>query len=230
MNGRRLGEAIYERIRSGIVNGTYPAGSKLPSETRLCAEFEVSRPVVREALARLRIDGLIASRQGAGTFVRDRVDTPSTNGAFAPVKNLNDINACFDFRLSLEGEGAFHAALNRGDSDLVAIQAEMDKLAQCIDMGATSDAADFGFHVAVAEATRIYFFSSVIGSMRRHVMVGMKLADDLSRVDSRDRHNLVESEHRAVFEAIRDGDSERARQSMRHHIDTSRRRLFQGNG
>lgn len=229
MRNKRLGEATYERIRSGIVDGTYRPGVKLPSEARLCVELDVSRPVVREALARLRVEGLIVSRQGSGTFVRERADGRVNGTAFAPVKNLRDIDQCFDFRLALEGEAAFHAARNRGEPDLAAIQAMMNKLARAAETGATGDADDFGFHIAVAEATRIHFFASVISSMRLHVVVGMKLAEELSRVGTSKRLRLVESEHQAVFDAIRAQEPEHARDAMRHHIDSSRRRLFLGN-
>ncbi len=60
---------VARTLRDGIVNGSYPVGSQLPTEEELRARFSVSRFTVREALRRLRDDGLIASRQGAGTVV-----------------------------------------------------------------------------------------------------------------------------------------------------------------
>ncbi|RYG99361.1 MAG: GntR family transcriptional regulator, partial [Alphaproteobacteria bacterium] len=54
-------------LKEEIVSGAWPVGSLLPTEDELCARFSVSRYTVREALRRLREDGLVSSRQGAGT-------------------------------------------------------------------------------------------------------------------------------------------------------------------
>src|SRR3954470_2671282 len=56
---------IERRIRAGKI----APGARLPSERELCAEFGVSRIVVREAIARLKGDGYIETRQGAGASV-----------------------------------------------------------------------------------------------------------------------------------------------------------------
>ncbi len=65
----KLSRQIYERIFELIVSGEYPERSRLPSELELSRRFGASRPIVREALARLRDDGLIVSRQGSGSYV-----------------------------------------------------------------------------------------------------------------------------------------------------------------
>ena len=58
---------IYERLFELIVAGEFTVNARLPSETELARRFGASRPVVREAPARLRDDGLIVSRQGSGS-------------------------------------------------------------------------------------------------------------------------------------------------------------------
>ena len=223
----KRGEEVYERLRGRVLDGTYPRDSKLPSEPRLCAEFGVSRPVIREALARLRVEGLILSRQGAGTFVLAAAPT-SPADRLAPVRNLRDIRQCFDFRVALEGEAAFHAAQDCDNGDLAAIREAFDAFTEARGRGEPSDDLDFAFHVAVSEATHIHFFASVITSMRPHIMVGMELAEELSGVGSAERMRHVLAEHEAIFEAIRDGRADDARVAMRRHIDASRHRLFEG--
>ena len=59
---------IYEALKSQMANGTYPPGSRLPSETTLAARFGVTRMTVRQALGKLHAEGLIATRRGIGTF------------------------------------------------------------------------------------------------------------------------------------------------------------------
>jgi GntR family transcriptional regulator len=65
--------ALYRRVANvlseQIVRGDYPVGTNLPPETELCERFAVSRHTIRQALRQLRDDGLVTSRQGAGTIV-----------------------------------------------------------------------------------------------------------------------------------------------------------------
>ena len=60
---------VVQALKKQILSGTYPVGAQLPTEGELCERFKVSRHTVREALRQLRDDGLVASRQGAGTTV-----------------------------------------------------------------------------------------------------------------------------------------------------------------
>jgi GntR family transcriptional regulator len=61
---------IVQAIRQKIVDGTYPPGSLLPSETQLVREFRVSRPTVVRALQVLQLRGIIEREHGKGSFVR----------------------------------------------------------------------------------------------------------------------------------------------------------------
>lgn len=90
---------VARTLRDEIVNGIYPIGSQLPTEEELRARFSVSRFTVREALRRLREDGLVASRQGAGTVV---VPGPSETEVFHAT-SINDLLAwANDTRFEIE--------------------------------------------------------------------------------------------------------------------------------
>ena len=71
----KLSGGIYAQIFERILAGEYPMNARLPAETELARRFGASRPVVREALARLREDGVIVSRQGSGSYVKRRPDS-----------------------------------------------------------------------------------------------------------------------------------------------------------
>jgi DNA-binding GntR family transcriptional regulator len=60
---------IAGTLRAAIVRGIYPVGSRIPTEEELCEQFQVSRHTIREALRRLREDGLITSRNGSRPIV-----------------------------------------------------------------------------------------------------------------------------------------------------------------
>jgi DNA-binding FadR family transcriptional regulator len=112
---------IYQHIFEIIIAGEFPVNARLPSETELAQRFGASRPVVREALARLRDDGIIVSRQGSGSYVKRRPDMAVLR--FVPVSSVADIQRCFEFRHGLEGIAAALAAERWEDSDMAEIRA-----------------------------------------------------------------------------------------------------------
>src|ERR1700722_2149463 len=69
MTGSSLYRKVAEDIKAAIAAGTYPANTKLPSESELPERYSVSRGTIRQAFAALRADGVIASRRGARRVV-----------------------------------------------------------------------------------------------------------------------------------------------------------------
>lgn len=84
-------ERVLNALRSRIEDGTYPPGSKLPSQHQLVAEFDVSRPTVIEALRLLRQEGLIETQTGRGSFVRGKVPSLETR-RIHPGQRLLDVS------------------------------------------------------------------------------------------------------------------------------------------
>jgi DNA-binding FadR family transcriptional regulator len=217
---------IYQRIFELIVAGEFAVNARLPSETDLAQRFGASRPVVREALARLRDDGIIVSRQGSGSYVKRRPDTAVLR--FVPVGSIADIQRCFEFRVGLEGAAAALAADRRDDDDLVAIEAAFGALETCIRDGALGVDADERFHIAIAQATHNDYYVSVQASLHPHIAVGMNLARNLSLLRTAERLRAVQDEHRAIVDAIAARAADAARTAMQSHIDNARRRMFEG--
>lgn len=69
--GSNLGRETAERLRSRIVGGEFPEGSRLPSETSIAESYGVSRVTVRTALKLLESQGLVTIRHGSGTYVAE---------------------------------------------------------------------------------------------------------------------------------------------------------------
>jgi GntR family transcriptional regulator len=88
-----LADQVYDIIVKDISNGTYPPGSLLPSENKLAEQFNVSRPTIRSAFARLSERGYVKRQRGVGTFV---ADSPSIVN---PLYQLLDV----DERISTRG-------------------------------------------------------------------------------------------------------------------------------
>ena len=124
--GRKsLGDIVFDRILRSIKSGAFAPDERLPTEHDLAAEFEVSRPIVREALQRLRDQGLIYSRRGAGSFVRS-VGLKQPLG-FGQLENVADLLNCYEFRLTLEPAAAACAAERHDDGTL-------DSIAQALEL------------------------------------------------------------------------------------------------
>ena len=155
----KLVTMVFEQLQERIVSGEFPSGSKLPGEHDLATLLGVSRPVVRDALGRLRDVGLAIPRQGSGTFVRV-FDTHKTSLGFSPVKTIADIQRCYEFRLTIEPDAAYFAALRHDEAAVLKIRAALSELRDATrDQTHRSD-VDFLFHRSVAEAANNHYYTA----------------------------------------------------------------------
>ncbi len=220
----RLADQLYEEILGQIVAGTLAIGARLPSESQLGEIFGVSRPVIREAISRLQADGLVATRHGAGTFVRRQPRVEFLR--LAPIGSIADLMRCFEYRIALEGEAAALAAERRTPEALDEIDRALAALDGVIERGEVGAEADNRFHVAVAKASQNELFQESLDALSSHIFAGMTVARNLSLGHSRERLLLVQDEHRRIVDAIRTGDGDLARIVMRRHIDNARARML----
>lgn len=224
LTGRRnLADTVFDRIQRSIKSGAYAVDERLPTEHALAAEFQVSRPVVRDALQRLRDQGMIYSRRGAGSFVREQgVREPL---GFGQMENLSDLQHCYDFRLTIEPEAAAMAAQRRTPEALAKIKTALNLLRDATNRQAHRADADFMFHLSIAQASVNPYFVTAMQALEEHIAVGMRLHGlSLRRTSDGLSHVLVE--HTAICEAIGNGDAKAASTLMRTHLQGSRDRLF----
>ena len=218
-----LSDSVYHSLFSRISNGEYQVNQKLPPEAVLSQEFGVSRPVLRAALERLREDGLIHSRQGAGSYVRAPV---TTQVGFSPVETLADIQRCYEFRLTIETQAAALAADRRDEVALDGIAGALDLMRAATGSHQHREDADFAFHLAIAQASNNQYFEATFRALREHINVGMRL-HGMSLMAGGGLEEAL-AEHSGLFEAISTGDRVLASNLMRQHLEHSRDRLFGG--
>jgi DNA-binding FadR family transcriptional regulator len=227
MNERKttgLPDKIYGDILNRIVEGEYKEGERLPTEHALAERFATSRPTVREALARLRADGIIMTRHGSGTTVARRPDPDVRR--FAPLETLSDIRRCYEFRIVTEAGAAAQAALKADADDIAAIQHAWDELERIIETRGIGAQDDFLFHLAVARASKNPFFITVMSFIEEQILFSMNLSRNLSLVKTVERQRLVQAEHMAVLDAIRRKDAAAAGAAMRAHLENALERMF----
>lgn len=210
------------QLEMALLDGSFPAGARLPPERALAAKYGVSRNTVREAIQRLGARGLVRSRRGAGVFVTEQLRT----GIASPWAQLvadhpalrEDI---LEFRRVLEGATAYFAAMRADAGDRERIRSLLRELesARDADDKASEANADARLHEAIALASHntmfLHLHASVIGMLREHITVnGTGLREQDENVSSQ-----LLLQHRIVCEAICAHRPEEARSAMQSHID-----------
>jgi len=225
----RLGDHLSSRISDLIDRGEFGNEGRLPSELALADRFGVSRPVVREALSRLRSQGVIVSRKGSGSYIQ-KLRTPLGAPGFWPIDSLAAVRKCFEFRTGVEGEAAFFAAQNHAPETLEAIRQALERMEAAATDGAVATRADLEFHLAVARASGNEYFEAVLQSMRTPIEFAINLARSLTLTRPLEHLRIVQTEHVVLFQAIEARDKDAARAAMRRHIENTCKRVFEGPG
>lgn len=222
---KSMADMVFDKLLQSIKSGAYASDEKLPTEHDLAFEFQVSRPVVRDALKKLRDQRLIYSRKGAGSFVRHGgMRTPL---GFGRVENLADLKRCYQFRLVIEPAAAQIAAHNRTEDGLAEIYDALLLMETATEQKRHREDADFQFHQAITLATGNHYISTAMDSLKDHIAVGMQFHGK-SLIETSDGLDKVYAEHLAIYAAIRDRQPDVAHDRMRNHLIGSHDRLFYG--
>ena len=224
VNRSSLADQAYTYLFHKITTGEFREGEMLPTEHEMSAMFGVSRPVVREALERLRVDGLVASRRGLGSFVQPR---PPGKGHSRPdSEKLRAIEQDLEFRCLIEPEAAVFAAERRTKQDLKSILFAVEQFEQvAIHEGAVAAHLDFSFHLAVAIAAHNLRIVEAIQSVEYDITHGVNLFRYMVRYDHLARSRQVLDEHTRILKAIECRDTSEARAAMSYHLDQAHVRM-----
>ena len=221
---RNLASELIARLSEAITSGSLLPNDRLPTEHEMIASFGVSRTVVREALAVLRAEGLVQTRQGSGAYVASdllrrpfRIDPEG-------LQSIAEVVQVLELRIAVETEAASLAAARRKKADLERIAAAMRAFAEAVERGESAIDEDYEFHCAIGAATGNAYFSSFLGFIGRLIIPRRTItvaADDGGR---RPYLMRVRAEHEAIARAIEAADAGDARRAMRAHLLRSYRR------
>ncbi len=228
--GRATGPApsrpdqLFRAISDDIAKGVWPVGSRLPTEPELCVHYKVSRTVLREAVARLRADGIIDAQQGRGSFVlQHSLRTPFR---FDPslAGSLDGILQLAELRLGVEGTAAALAAERRSPAQLAHLRECLAQMERATQDGTSGSEADLAFHQTIAEATGNDHYRTFTAYLRQFYAVAI----DTARTNSASQpglSNQAQEEHTAIYRSIAEQDPQAAEQAVKTHIRNAAARL-----
>lgn len=219
---------LVRQVADRIKSGEFPRGTKLPTEKEMIDEFGVSRTVVREAIANLRAGGMVSTQQGVGAFVMQNTALPAFRIAEQDLSVIEEVVKGLELRIAVESEAAALAAQRRSEDDIAAIESACNAMADAIRTGSDSIEADLNFHRAIARSSQNDHFLKIFNYLGEVLIPRTRL--QTHRFDASTLSEYLErisSEHHQILFAIRRGDADGARATMRMHLSGSRDRLEQ---
>lgn len=219
---RSLTAALIDQLTEEITSGRLEPNERLPTEQEMISAFGVSRTVVREAIAALKAEGLVETRQGAGVFVAKNPRPPFRIDPEG-VRCVGDVLQLMELRTSVEVAAAGLAAERRTATQMRAIERALRAFERA--MRANEDAvdADFEFHRCVGAATNNPFYLSFLRYLGSFIIPRRSIHVRESSDD--ERHAYLEgvlAEHRSIADAIAARDVKIAREAMRRHLERGR--------
>jgi DNA-binding FadR family transcriptional regulator len=218
-------QELTQKLAAEIRSGRLPPGARLPTEQELSAATGVSRTVVREAVAALRADGLVITRQGLGAFVTDEIQQRPFRIDSSELKTSLDVIQILELRMSLEIEASGLAAERRTTAELARIRAALQAIDLQIETGGNAVEADFKFHLAIFRSTQSRYFPQLLEFLGHYIIPRQRIRPtDESEAQKRQYLRRIQAEHTAMFEAIRDGNPAAARRAARRHLTNALQR------
>ncbi|AQS47208.1 GntR family transcriptional regulator [Thioclava nitratireducens] len=213
---------IATQFAKRIYDGVLKAGDKLPTEHAMSKTFGVSRTVVREAIAQLRNEGLVETRQGVGAFVVERT-ARQIRLEDGKKMDRHAFNELYQVRVPLEMEAAALAAVHHTEAQMAALDAAMMGLSDIPDWGKSGVTADLDFHRIIAEATGNDYFVQFVTAISERISHVITIARAEGQLD--DVIAWTIEEHGAICEAIRARNPAAARAAMQRHLVNSAERV-----
>ncbi|HZT31175.1 MAG TPA: FadR/GntR family transcriptional regulator [Bryobacteraceae bacterium] len=220
----KLHELVARRIQELILSGKWKTGFHLPPERELCAEFGVSRPILREALKVLLARGVLKEARGKGTYVWPNMTEPLADlfDLFVAQEESNGAASLFEVRKLLEVEIAGLAAERATDEDI----AHLDRLNQSMQrlhkkavdwteeqMHRYND-LDFQFHLFLAKCTKNALFVILMSALSGSFKSSWTHMHQKAEVRT---HGI--QMHERILKAIRSRDPRLARKATRENLE-----------
>lgn len=216
----RISQEVEMQIETLILEGVLRVGDKLPSERELSKSMDVSRPILRKALASLETRGLITIKHGGGAYIADIIGTIFAEPVVELIGRNTKAKADYlEYRKEIEGLTASMAAerATKADKELLKNIMEAMEKAHTKKNPEAEAKVDVEFHSAIGECTHnvilIHTLRSCYALFSDDVFFNRKVIYE--KTGSR---QILLEQHRAICQAIISGDSQKAAEEAKAHI------------
>src|SRR5262245_32745001 len=219
---RSLAHELIARLTADITSGNIRPGARLPTEQELIAATGVSRTVVREAVAALRAEGLVVTRQGVGAFVPENARRPFRVD-FGRLSSIREVLEVMELRTGIEVEAAGLAAERASATQVRNIVDWLHMIDRALKRGEDAIDQDFALHCGIADAAGNPQFRRLLEHLGRLIIPRQTISGGPG-LPRRVYSETFQREHREIVQAIRAGAVASARAAMRRHLLNSRKR------
>ncbi|MFD1848804.1 FadR/GntR family transcriptional regulator [Oceanobacillus bengalensis] len=222
---KKVSELVREEIISLIKSGEIPPNSKLPTENELAKRFGVSRVPLREALSVLEASGVIESKQGGGSWVREVNLATMLDPVQFEMVDVRQVQDLLEMRTIVESEAAYLAANRRKEKDLTYLKTSLDAFKKVMnDEQAVGYEADYVFHIALVKAAYNPFLTQTMDHLSDLHQRALKFSLE-KNLGWTAKRKEVYLEHEKIYEAIKERDGAAARNAVINHLTNARIKL-----
>lgn len=219
---KSLVDTVVEQIRNLIHAGDLGPGDRLPTESDLVKQLEVSRTVLREAIGRLEAMGLVTVRGSRGMFVGELGSVMNCVQMVrsAVAISARDLVQFTEFRRAIECDGVRCAAERANAEDVAELEALCEEIRDPAMPYEQAFRIDWRFHRKLLELAGNEMMRNVMDVIREFVMASIVEGAPYQRDPE-----VTYGHHRAIVDAVRAGDPDAAERAMREHLNTVIRSL-----
>jgi GntR family transcriptional repressor for pyruvate dehydrogenase complex len=210
-----LAQQVADFLKKEIEKGAFKPGDPFPTEAALANRLEVSRTVVREAIARLKNEGLLESQKSGRTKLAK--DPKGLLFRFEVGDQHKEIflEQLYELRAIIEPEAAALAAFRATPEQMQTIKERLHGIKQALANGGSGTEESLAFHKAVIDASGNPFLAQFVSWVDKKLW-------SFSRTEDPDQNGEtlypVHEEHEAIIQAIEERNANRAREIARNHV------------
>ncbi|MCQ6561712.1 FadR/GntR family transcriptional regulator [Paenibacillus mendelii] len=219
---QKLHESITEEVLKFIEQKGYSQGDRLPTERFFCEQFQISRPSFREAMKKLESYGVIEIKPGSGMYLRAEktILAEMTNFTLKVAMEKKAIFELIDMREMMEKHAIEQIIKNKQTFYLDKLGEIVDEYDRIISKGGIPRKEDYLFHLTLYEGSDNGLMLTLFQSIKE---MDSLWADRV--IDGLDVHVFgreTEPLHRLIYEAMKSGDTKKAKKLISTHFDIMR--------
>lgn len=217
----RTADEVCYQIEVLVLEGVLRVGDKLPGERELAHQFNVSRPVLRNALKSLEGQGLLQTQHGGGTYIADVIGDVFSKAMLELIAKHNKATDDYlEYRREVEAIAADLAARRATQYDKELLGDIIERMIEAHKKDDFQEEADLDveFHQAVCETAHNVILMHTLRSCYRLLANGAFYSRSLVYTFPGARDQLL-AQHREIYEAIIAGDPHRASLAAAAHME-----------